>query len=147
MKINTARWSPDTCECEIEYSWDEDLPQDGRTTTISFVNKSCQYHRNLLPNSTVTYSCIIDENQKKNKSLQTALENAADKLADTFVNPEGVQYYTLKNGIVFSFSFSGTAPNRILTIQFVGTSLTQNQKNSIQNKLNQIFGTGNVVIN
>jgi hypothetical protein len=147
MKLNTTRWSPDTCDCELEYTWDEDLPQEQRTTTISFVNKSCSNHRNLLPNSAVTYSCIIDENQKKNKTLSTALELAPNQLADIFTSPDNnIQYYILKKDIVFTFSFSGTAPNRILTVQFIGATLTQNQKNSIQNKLNQMFGTGNVVI-
>jgi hypothetical protein len=148
MKLQTTTWSPDTCDCEIEYQWDDDLPQDERTHTISFVKKGCQNHRNLLPNATVTYSCILDENNKKNNTLQTALEIAPNQLADVFLGEDGTtQYYKLKDNIVFSFSFSGTAPNRVLTITFQGITLTTQQRNAIQNKLNQKFGTGNVVIN
>lgn len=147
MAIQKTTWSPDTCDCEIEYTWDDTIPQEERTHTVSFVNKSCQNHRNLLPNQVVTYSCVLDENQKKNKSLQTALETAPQQLADVFTDPDsGTQYYVLKNDIAFTFSLSGTAPNRVLTIQFIGVSLNNNQKNAIQNKLNQIFGTGVVII-
>jgi hypothetical protein len=147
MTIRTTTWNPDTCDCEIKYSWDDTLPEDTRIHSISFVNRSCNSHRNLLPNTVVTYSCIIDENNKKNKTLQTALENAPNQLADVFQGEDGVtQYYQLKNNIIFSFSFSGTAPNRILTVNFIGATLTNQQRNAIQNKLNQIFGSGNVVI-
>ena len=147
MTIQTTTWSPDTCDCELKYSWDDTQSEDERTHSISFINRSCQNHLNLLPNAAVTYSCILDENSKKNKTLQTALENAPNQLADIFLGEDGTtQYYQLKNNIAFSFSFSGTAPNRILTVTFVGASLTNQQKNGIQNKLNQLFGSGNVVI-
>ena len=147
MAIKTTEWSPDTCDCQIDYEWDDSLPQEQITYNIKFLGKSCNAHKNLLPNAPVTYSCILDENQKKNKSLQLALENAPSQLADIFTSPvDGSQTVTLKHDIIFTFSFTGTAPNRVLTIQFVGASLNSNQKNSIQNKLNQIFGNGNVVI-
>ena len=150
MVINTNTWTPDTCDCEIQYTWDDAQPEVTRVHSTSFVNKSCNFHKNLLPNTAVTYSCILDENNKKNKSLQTALENAPNQLADVFVGEDGQNYYQLKNNIIFSFSFSGTAPNRVLTVTFVGATtagLTNQQKNAIQNKLNQIFGNGNVVVN
>ena len=147
MTIQTTTWNPDTCDCELKYTWDDTQSEDTRTHSISFVNRSCNSHRNLLPNTVVTYSCIVDENNKKNKTLQTALENAPNQLADVFLSEDGVtQYYQLKNNIIFSFSFSGTAPNRILTVTFIGATLTNQQRNSIQNKLNQVFGSGNVVI-
>ena|SRR5215216_381079 len=146
MAIQTTTWSPDTCDCELQYSWDDAEPEDTRVHSISFVNRSCNSHRNLLPNAAVTYSCVLDENSKKNKSLQTALENAPNQLADVFTGEDGNTYYQLKNNIIFSYNFTGTAPNRILNVTFVGATLTNQQKNTIQNKLNQIFGTGNVVI-
>lgn len=146
MTIRSTRWSPDTCGCTLEYTWDDTEPEITRVNAISIINRSCEFHRNLLPNMPVTYTCILDENQKKNKSFQIALDNATQQLTDTFTNEDGSTYIVLKNGIAFNYSFSGIAPNRILTIQFIGASLTQNQKNNIQSKLNQVFGTGNVII-
>lgn len=147
MAIQTTTWSPDTCDCELKYEWDDTKNEDERVHSISFVNRSCNSHRNLLPNAVVTYSCVLDENNKKNKTLQTSLESAPNQLADVFTGEDGVtQYYQLKNNIIFSFSFSGTAPNRVLTVTFIGVTLTNQQKNAIQNKLNNLFGTGNVVI-
>jgi hypothetical protein len=147
MTIQHTTWSPDTCDCVLEYTWDDSKPEEEQTHSISFINKSCNSHKNLLPNAAVTYSCVLDENNKKNKTLQTALENAPTQLADIFTGSDGTtQYYKLKDNIIFSFSFSGTAPNRILTVSFIGVTLTNQQKNTLQNKLNQVFGNGNVVI-
>ena len=30
MTVKTTRWSPDTCGCVLEYSWDDALPQEAR---------------------------------------------------------------------------------------------------------------------
>lgn len=146
VNIKTTTWNPDTCGCTLRYKWDEDLPENERTSTIDIINKSCPNHSNLLPNVPVTYSCILDENQKKNNSLQFALDAVPSKLADIFTNENGGTYTVLKSGISFNFRFDGTAPNRILYISFNNTSLSQNEKNAIQNKLNEKFGTGIIVI-
>ena len=146
VNIKTTDWNPDTCECTIQYTWDEDEPEDIRTTAIKFVRRSCLAHQNLLPNPAVTYSAVLDENNKKNRTLTEALQTVPSQLANVITNPDGTLSYLLKDNIIFNFSFSGTAPNRILTIQFIGVTLTNQQRNSIQNKLNNIFGSGNVVI-
>ena len=144
MTIQTTTWSPDTCECTLRYRWDDTDPQ--AQVQIDVIKKSCQFHSNLLPNVPVTFACIMDENRKKNNSLQYILENAPAKLADQFVDENGTVYLEIKGGIVFNYRFDGTAPNRILYISFLGANLNQNEKNSIQTKLNQRFGTGIVVI-
>ena len=145
--IKTTTWEPDTCDCVIQYKWDEDLDEDTRTNSLNFIGKACQAHSNLLPNEAVTYTAVLDENNKKGRALLEALQTAPNQLANVITNPDGTFSYILKENIIFNFSFSGTSPNRILTIRFIGISLTNQQRNTIQNKLNSIFGSGNVVIN
>jgi hypothetical protein len=53
---------------------------------------------------------------------------------------------TFKKGITATWSWSGTAPNRLMTITVTGIVLTTNQKNAIQTKLNERFGINNVTI-
>lgn len=144
MTIQTTTWSPDTCNCTLRYKWDDADPD--AEVQIDIIKKSCQFHSNLLPNVPVTFSCIMDENRKKNNTLQYALETLPNKLADQFVGDDGTVYLQIKGGIVFNYRFDGTAPNRVLYISFLGTSLSQNEKNNIQTKLNQRFGNGVIVI-
>ena len=33
MAIKTTTWSPDTCDCVLHYSWDDEVPQDERVHT------------------------------------------------------------------------------------------------------------------
>jgi hypothetical protein len=50
----------------------------------------------------------------------------------------------LKNNITYDFSWSGTAPDRVLNISFTGITLTNQQKNTIRTVLNNRFGIGKV---
>jgi hypothetical protein len=61
------------------------------------------------------------------------------------VQPDGVTRI-FKRGISFWISWTGTAPNRQLTLTLQGITLTTNQKNSLQTKLNTRFGISKVVI-
>jgi hypothetical protein len=139
VTIKTTRWSPDTCSCSVEYTWDDTLTEANRTHTLSDVINKCPAH-SALTNSSV-YTTVLDENPKKNITLQLSLDNGPSTLYDT-VN--GTRQ--LKSTISYSYSFSGTAPNRVLTISFTGITLTTQQKTTIQTALNTRFGSGKVLI-
>lgn len=140
MTINRTRWSPDTCECVIEYSWDDSVPAENRTHSLYNVVQRCPAHNAL--SSLDIFSTLMDENPRKNNALSHVLDNGPTSLFDT--TSEGAR--VLKGNITFNFSWSGTAPDRVLTINFTGINLTQNQKNSIQTFLNNRFGSGKVLI-
>src|SRR5919109_3126343 len=38
MAIQTTKWHPDTCGCEIDYQWDDTTPEATRQHTIVAVN-------------------------------------------------------------------------------------------------------------
>ena len=138
MTINTTKWSPDTCTCVVNYSWDDSVPAEQRTHELTSIEK-CLVHSSLT--DTAAYQVVTEENPRKNVSLQTVLDNAPTSLYD--VNTDGAR--TLKNNISYNFSWSGEAPDRVLTISFSGISLTTPQKNALQNFLNNKFG-GKVVL-
>src|SRR5215212_113781 len=140
MVINTTQWQPDTCDCILEYSWDDSVPADQRVHTPTNSIK-CPFHTNQATHSAV-YNTVVNENQRKNIGFQTALDNGPTSLFD--LQADGSR--TLKNNITYSWTWSGTAPNRLLTVTFTGITLTNAQKNAIQTKLNTIFGAGKVIL-
>lgn len=163
MTIQTTNWAPDTCGCQLKYEWDDAVPENQRVTSLSVVNKSCPYHSALLPNQLIVYNTIMDENQKKNNSLQVAVDTIPQSLADTVINPDGSTTNYLKSSVAYNWSFSGTAPNRTISITFTQLTtlnkrnptrkaaassplLTQQQKDQIQQTLDGIYGTGIILV-
>jgi hypothetical protein len=69
MGIQKTLWSPDTCECQIEYQWDDSVPQDQRVHTISKIVKSCQIHSHHGSDKESHYADVLSENQSKNKAI------------------------------------------------------------------------------
>lgn len=141
MAIRTTRWRPDTCDCVIEYTWDDALTPDQVTHTLDTIRRRCAAHVNL-PSDTDVYNTVREENPRKNITHQLLLDNAPNTVYD--VNADGTRQF--KRGIVASWTWSGTAPNRLMTITVTGVTLTTNQKNAIQTKLNERFGISNVTI-
>jgi hypothetical protein len=140
MVINTTTWSPDTCECQIEYDWDSEATEENRTHTLKrFVNK-CQAHAALGADDNI-WNTVLEENPRKNVAHQLILDNGPAALSDLI---DGSR--RLKAGITFNFSWSGTAPNRVLTISVNGLSLTTQQRNAIETFLANRFGAGRVLI-
>jgi hypothetical protein len=138
MTINTTRWSPDTCTCIVEYSWDSELAPEQRTHNFTSIQK-CPVHSSLTDSE--AYAVVTEENPRKNISLQTALDNGPAALFDLQDNAR-----VLKQNITYNFSWSGTAPDRVLTINFSGITLTTPQKIAIQNLLNNKFGVDRVIV-
>lgn len=126
-----TRWSPDTCQCVIEYNAD---------LSLSRVVNACAAHQGGTE-STV-FNTVLEENPRKNRSLKEILDNAPASMIDT--DGEGTR--TFKNGITVDFDWSGVAPDRTLTLTVKGITLTTPQKNAIQTKLDTRFGAGKVTV-
>ena len=140
MTIHTTRYSPDTCACVLEYSWDDTEPETTRTHTLTtFVNR-CPAH-SILATDTDRWNTVFEENPRKNIALERTLANAPTTMYDLAGTTR-----TLKPTIIYNTVWSGTAPNRVLTISFTGITLTSTQKTTIRNALNTRFGTGRVLI-
>jgi ABC-type transporter MlaC component len=150
MAIHVTRWSPDTCDCIIEYEWDDSAPPENRQHNLSNYVRTCTFHQSLATDST-KYSTVVDENTRKNHTLGLALDNGPaslfDESNDTDNDGNTVTVRTLKRSITFNWSWTGTGASRVLNVTFIGISLTNQQKNTIRNILNNRFGIGKVIIN
>ena len=140
MTIKTTRYSPDTCGCVIEYSWDDTLSETNRVHTLSNYVTKCSAH-SILATDQDRWNAVFEENPRKNNALKGCLDNGPAALFDTI---DGTRQ--LKGNITYNWSWSGTAPNRVLTISFTGITLTTQQRNTLQTALNTLFGVGKVVI-
>src|SRR4030095_8644469 len=140
MVINTTRWSPDTCECVLEYDWDSTVTEDNRVHTLSNYVSVCPAHQGLADHQ-ARWNTILEENPRKNNAHQYVLDNSPTTALYDVI--DGSRH--LKKNITFNFTWSGTAPNRVLTISYTGISLTSNQKNTIQTFLDSRF-SGKVLI-
>lgn len=127
-----TRWSPDTCECVIEYN--DDL-------SLSRVVNACAAHQ--AGTESTVFQTVLEENPRKNRSLKEMLDNAPPALFDVDAE-SGTRVF--KRGINVDFDWDGVAPNRTLTLTVKGITLTANQMNAIQNKLDARFGAGKVTV-
>lgn len=127
-----TRWSPDTCECVIEYNND---------LSLSRVVNACAAHQGGTE-STV-FNTVLEENPRKNRSLKEILDNAPASVFDVDAD-SGTRVF--KKGISVDFGWSGVAPDRHLTLTVKGITLTANQITALQTKLDTRFGTGKVTL-
>ena len=141
MAIKTTTWISDHCGCELEFTWDDSVAATSRKNSISRFIKKCASHNPLSTDSSI-FTTNTEENQRKNLALETALLNGPTTLYDVLADGSR----QLKPTITYNNSWSGTAPNRVLTISFIGISLTNTQKTTIRNALNTRFGTGKVTL-
>lgn len=101
----------------------------------------CPEH-SVLPDNNAAYTGVKEENTRKNIAYQGILDVGPAALYD--LQQDGNR--TLKNNITFNWTWSGTPPNRVMTLSYSGITLTQQQKNTAQTWLNNKFGTGRVVL-
>jgi len=145
LTIKVTQWSPDTCGCVFEYEWDDVASEDTRVHTFKQVVKECVSHSHLQGNSKRDmYDSSLEENRRKNGTIQELLEKAAAEFAET--DPVANGAITLKKNINVTWTWSGTAPNRVMTLNITGITLTNQRKTQIQNFLNTRFGTGKVIL-
>lgn len=124
MAIRTTKWRPDTCECELEYQWDDSLAEAQRTHTCSRIINAGPEHSGLIGNLALFLSTITEESQRKNKAVALAVARGES-------NPQ--------------WSFSGLLGDlRILQLNTPGLSALT--KASLQTDCNTQLGVGRVVV-
>lgn len=76
-----TRWSPDTCDCIIEYEWDDSVPAEERVHTPTTIVKACSAHVIVGGPTNAAhgvFSQVHEENTRKNKALNEVLEALPD---------------------------------------------------------------------
>lgn len=124
MAISLMRYRPDTCRCVIIQTHDPANPSV--EIALSHVDYKCIAHAGLTDAQVWEAVCSFatGENRRKNRIRNRIFEQF------------GVE--------IVSYSFSGTAPNRVLTV--VTSGLTANQRTAAQTWADTNLGAGRVVI-
>ena len=148
--IRTTRWSPDTCGCILEYSWDDAQAENVRVHTPSSIVKACPAHLATAANAVAHYNDVLGENLRKNQAFDVARaalniqEPSQTELAEAglgVVSPNLLAYRKLLGSFGFSFD-----AQRKLHVTVSGLlSLTAAQKANFQTALDTKFGAGKAV--
>lgn len=75
--IKTIRWSPDTCECVIDFEYDTENPNVPHTGKE--VVKACHAHQDSKDDPFDHHCLILEENQMKNKAVNKLKEMHGSK--------------------------------------------------------------------
>lgn len=145
MALQRTRFSPNTCGCVLDYQWDDTVAEAVRTHTI-VAHTPCATHFGLpttvgkVVETDVATIHPMEQNQRVNKFVGAALEALTDLRDGVTGN------FTLKNGIELQVTWTGTGSNRVLNVLWVGVTLTNAKKTTLQTRADQLFGAGKVVV-
>ena len=117
MTIQITRWSPDTCGCQIDYQWDDTVPQDERVHTVSNIVKACPIHAGQLSKES-HYAEVVNENQSKNKAIGLILQRHPN-LKDKDGNFEHISYRFLPDRSIV-VTLPESVKNDIIDINLAG---------------------------
>ena len=75
----TTTWHPDTCDCIINYEWDDTDPPETRVHTPTGIVKKCAFHQGTS-DIKGHYDSVLEENVRKNVAIKKIKETypAAD---------------------------------------------------------------------
>jgi hypothetical protein len=145
--IRTTKWRPDTCGCEIEYSWDDSIPQDQRTHSISKVNSVCVLHPQHAGDPVNHFVALLDENSSKNIAMGILADNfpaIVKDVLDEDGNAVGKRF--TKNAAPVASSNPPKQGSKIRTPVISVPALDQPSKDQYQALLDQRLGVGKVIV-
>lgn len=137
MKI--TKWSPDVCDCVIEYEWDKTLPVDQRIHTHKNTVNRCPEHSGLsgqILYDTILNECKIKEQTKKWLAHNTSLGELRKKNTEK----------TLISDTPLNWHFEGSNDTRKFHFNVDGFTLTVGQKTALTNTLTGIMGSNRIAI-
>ena len=76
---HTTRWQPDTCECIVDYEWDD--AEEPRVHRITNVIRQCPLHEKLGKIEDI-FSGVVDDNRLKNIVVNKVAELISTKVED-----------------------------------------------------------------
>jgi hypothetical protein len=65
--MQLTRWNPDTCGCEIIFTWDSDLPVEERVHKGHSIERACDAHKHIK-HTHDHHDIVLEENQRKNRT-------------------------------------------------------------------------------
>lgn len=156
MTLNITRWSPDTCECVIDYEWDTDVSEEQRIHTAKTIVKKCDAHSTSdILDKHDHFNTILGENRRKNGLHNEVLDqlphitDVIDNRTGTIlagIQPSESAGRRLKPHINYKFEFKGTGKDRILHVEFENAVLSSKHKKKIKDIADSMFGNDKVVV-
>lgn len=131
MAKNVTRWSPDTCDCVIEYEWDTDAPPESLVLNFRNLVKSCPYHSSLSGEE--IFQEVTSENTRKNMVFAEA-QKILPSLTDEKGDPKTEDY---------NWSFD---EKRKLKVGFLNISVKPAEKAQLKAACDTKFGAGKVEV-
>ena len=132
--IKITRWKPDTCDCIIDYQWDDQSDENNRVHTVSNVVARCSAHQALTTIVDV-YNAVRDENSRKNIIYGQIIKNLSSAVEEV-IQEDGSRIKRLKSGRDYKWSFD---KDRNLVIDLVG--FVQQEKDVISSLVSSEFGS------
>jgi len=127
MTINTTRWSPDTCGCELEYEWNTEENENVRKHEFARIVKACSAHNAIVPPNTTSkpqlkrvFDAVAEENTRKNQALAKALQ-VRPELADIVDGTTGKRYDLM----TVAKQMKSSNPQKLAEELGVGTTLKE----------------------
>lgn len=137
MAIITTKWKPDTCDCVIEYKWDNTLLDTDRVHTVSNVVNKCVFHEGSATKEEC-YTKVHDENTRKNKVYGFLIEESTATV--DIIDNNGDITKKLVKGKEYKWHFD---ENRNLVVNM--GAFTKQEKDSVNLKLVE-FGNKVIII-
>jgi hypothetical protein len=128
--ITTTRWSPDTCDCVLEYEWDTDSPEDTRVHTFKNIERKCDSHAGLNQDH-AHYDHVVKENQTKNKMIQKIMDHVP-RLKKQRQDERGNTVQELDPSVEYRWSLTGKDHQRQLQVELKGVTLTKKEKDDLK---------------
>jgi hypothetical protein len=120
MAIRETTWRPDTCGCEIVYSWDDAVPANEHAHALERFTVKCAAHAG--DDEVNLFAAALEENRRKNLAFDE-IKKVIPALSPEF----------------YLWEFD---ENRVLTISLNGP--TNSEKGAVIAALNTRFGSGKI---
>ena len=149
--IRTTRWSPDSCGCSMEYTWDDAVPDNARIHTFKAAPVICPAHQ-AIATPLACYNAVLGENVLKNRVFDTAraalnvpIPTQADWVSASIgvITPAMESFRRFERAVRFSYD-----AQRILHVSLVGfgLDLTPPQKPALQAAIDTAHGAGKALV-
>lgn len=144
MAIKITKWKPDTCDCVIEYSWDDSIAAEDREHNLHNIVDSCEDHSDVTDEE--LFQSVVEENSLKNEAVNMIVDNFPSQtkdILDSDGNPIGkkiMQSATPETEVVLA----DDGENRIVNIS--PPRMSDDEKAQYQEILDNKFGSGKVKV-
>ena len=119
--IKKTQWRPDTCDCVLEYEWDDQSDPATRVHTPTKIVKACPHHEAAVDTAD-GFDKVLKENTGKNRAIGRIMDLAA--VTEETTDRDGNTVKRLKAGKNISWSFN---EKRELELELVGFTEKEKQ--------------------